>query len=301
MVNPWDPERVVSPDLARALIESTFPDFAPARVEPLGAGWDNTAYLLNDEVVFRFPRRTVALALFEAEARVLPRLAPQLPLPVPVPRWVEQPEERYPWPFAGYQFLPGMPATNVHMDVEARTNVARPLGEFLRALHAIPVTEARQWGAGEDRFRRFDLAWQREKITTRLEDLTARGVIERPDPWLRIIDEASAHPPTREVLVHGDLHSKHLLVDDELALMAVIDWGDVHCNHPATDLVMAWTFFPPAAREVFLGAYGATDDATLALARLRALRYVTEMEAYGRDRGNAEQVAEARRALQALT
>ena len=54
----------------------------------MGAGWDNTAYLVNGEWVFRFPRRTIAVPLLEAEGRVLPKLAPRLPLSDSAPRMV---------------------------------------------------------------------------------------------------------------------------------------------------------------------------------------------------------------------
>lgn len=81
-VDPWSPERVVDAELARELIESRFPRLAPARVEPLGEGWDNSVFAVNGAWVFRFPRRQLAVPLIEAELRLLPSLPP---LPVPVP------------------------------------------------------------------------------------------------------------------------------------------------------------------------------------------------------------------------
>ena len=74
----------VTPTAARSLIMSQFPDLAPVRVAVLGDGWDNTAYRVNDDWVFRFPRREMGSNALEAEIRVMPGLAPRLPLPVPV-------------------------------------------------------------------------------------------------------------------------------------------------------------------------------------------------------------------------
>ena len=70
-------------------------------------GWDNTAFVVNDEWVFRFPRREIAVALIERESRLLPRIADELPLPVPRPDLVGAAEPRFPWPFSGYRALPG--------------------------------------------------------------------------------------------------------------------------------------------------------------------------------------------------
>jgi aminoglycoside phosphotransferase (APT) family kinase protein len=37
-------------------------------------------------------------------------------------------------------------------------------------------------------------------------------------------------------LAHGDLHVRHLLVDEAGALAGVIDWGEVCRGHPASEL-----------------------------------------------------------------
>ena len=72
MNRPWSAEHDVSASLARELIETQFPKLTPVGVEPLGVGWDNTAYRVNDKFVFRFPRRQIAVELIRTEARVLP-------------------------------------------------------------------------------------------------------------------------------------------------------------------------------------------------------------------------------------
>src|SRR5581483_10291103 len=82
---PWMAEQVVSLELARALVERQFPQLKPAVVEPLGIGWDNTAYRIKGDYVFRFPRRQIAVDLIVAESRLLPWVAPQLPVSIPVP------------------------------------------------------------------------------------------------------------------------------------------------------------------------------------------------------------------------
>src|SRR5918911_1437267 len=100
MTQPWKADVDLTPERAASLIERQFPALAPARLEPLGIGWDNAAYLVNGNLVFRFPRRQMGAGLIEREARILPLLAPHLPLPVPVPRFVGRPAGEYPFPFA---------------------------------------------------------------------------------------------------------------------------------------------------------------------------------------------------------
>jgi aminoglycoside phosphotransferase (APT) family kinase protein len=243
MANPWEPQRTVSPDLASSLIQSQFPDLAPIRVEPLGFGWDNTAYLVNGEVVFRFPRRQVAVDLLTVEARLLPKLAPLLPLPIPVPRWLGQPEERYPWSFAGYPMLPGQAAFRADLDDEARMQIARPLASFLRALHSVPLLEAGKWGAGPDDFNRLDVPRLSETIRPRLHDLAKRRLIDGPRRWLEVIDSASTQPLPVKALVHGDLHAEHLLVDNAHRLSGIIDWGGCPLRPPCCGPLYRVDFF----------------------------------------------------------
>jgi aminoglycoside phosphotransferase (APT) family kinase protein len=151
MSNPWDADHeLTSPDAAR-LIEQQFPELAPARLELLGVGWDNVAYQVNDRYVFRFPRRQIAAALIEREIRVLPLLAPHLPLAVPVPSFTGKPQSGYPYPFAGYPLLPGIPATQLDWSEEGRACCAASLGRFLASLHCIPVDDdTRAWAPGDD-------------------------------------------------------------------------------------------------------------------------------------------------------
>lgn len=53
----WSAERTISCQQAIELLFEQFPQLDPVRVEEYGHGWDNTAFLVNGEYMFRFPRR----------------------------------------------------------------------------------------------------------------------------------------------------------------------------------------------------------------------------------------------------
>ena len=264
-LKPWLAERTVDAALARELIEARFAQLAPARVEPLGEGWDNTVYRVNEVYVFRFPRRQIAVPLIQREIAVLPKLA--LPLPTPGPAFVGAAAgERFPWPFAGYRMLAGRTADQAALTPAQRAAQAPALGRFLQALHALPLN------AGPDSFDRMNAARIRKHTGERLREL------ELPvPPWF----DEPVRAPVRSALVHGDLHARQLLVEDG-ALSGVIDWGDVHFGDPACDLSIAWTFLPPAARPAFRAAYGFVDEETWCLARLRGLHLAAALAVYAR-------------------
>ncbi|MGH8907299.1 MAG: phosphotransferase [Egibacteraceae bacterium] len=294
----WDAERVVSPQLAQGLIEDQFPRLAPAAVEPLGAGWDNTAYLVNRGWVFRFPRRRIAVDLIVREARVLPAIAPLLPLAVPVPTFVGQPDERFGWPFAGYPMLPGRTASAATLTEAERLLATEPLARFLATLHAIP---AEGLNLPTDEIGRMDLARHESLDRARLDEVGQAGLVADVRPLHRLLDGVSeARPPRAGTLTHGDVYADHVLVDGDARLTGVIDWGDLHSGDPAVDLSAAHSLLPPSAHRVFLEAYGPVDEPTWHLARLRALHHSVAVTIYAHHTGRADLLREGLLALARL-
>ena len=71
--------------------------------------------------------------------------------------------------------------------------------------------------------------------------------------------------------LHGDLHFKNMLVDENGKVSGIIDWGDINIGHPACDLNVVYSFLPPYARSNFFKEYGEVDEETKILARLIAI------------------------------
>lgn len=298
MNQPWKPERLVEEEEARELIAAQFPDLVPKRLEVLGVGWDNIAYLVDGEYVFRFPRRTMGAELMESECRVLPALAARLPLPIPEPRWISKPTESYPWTFAGYRRLAGRTACRAALDDEERARLAAPLGEFLRALHSIPLAEIEALEPTGDTLRRVDLEFRLPQVEERLDTLHRSGLLDDPTPWRAVLDDLPLDwKPGARALVHGDLYARHLLVDDDAKLCGVIDWGDVHLGDPAVDFSIAHGFLPAAARGAFRDAYGPLDEKAWRVGRFRGLLSALWILDYGHQAGDEAMAREGRIAL----
>jgi aminoglycoside phosphotransferase (APT) family kinase protein len=262
----WLPEVVVSPELALELVREQFPELGRT-IEPVGYGWDNTAYLVDDDIVFRFPRREIAVPLIAREVHVLPALAPRLPLPIPIPLWAGTPTPRFPWPFSGYRWLPGRTADLAFLSSAERRAAAPVLAEFLRVLHSIPLEGLDLPG---DEFARTDSERRMPLLIERLQGLESAGIIADGRPWLRLF-EADSPELSRPVPVHGDLDERHILVDDANRVCGVIDWGDVHAGDPGLDLSLLYRFFPAGERDDFRRVYGPIDARTAGVARLRAV------------------------------
>lgn len=235
----------------RGLLGSQRPDLADRDVSPLSFGWDNVSFRVGPDLVARLPRRTVAVELLGNEARWLPGLAPELPLPIPAPVYVGEPDEGYPWPWTLVPFIPGeTPAEAETFDQEG---CAVQLAGFLRALHR-PAPE----GAPANPYRGTPLVDRAPSVRERLESLGE--LVDRPsleEVWSRALAAPDFPGPPR--WLHGDLHPMNLLVVDG-SLSGVIDFGDLTAGDPATDLAVAWMLFDDRQRAVFRSSYGGGDD-----------------------------------------
>ncbi len=302
---PWTPEKVVDQALAQSLIAEKFPALASLSIEPFGEGFDNTAYLVGGEWVFRFPRRQVAVPLLETETRLLPAIAPRLPWAIPVPEFVGDPTPRYEWPFAGYRKLPGRTADQLGLDDAQRTRLAAPLGRFLKALHVISAEEAASFGAGPDLIGKLDVPLRTRRTHEALDKLRPTGALPAAleAAMLKVVERANTAlvrpslkdtvPRIERVLLHGDLYARHLLLGEQAQVTGVIDWGDVCFGHRATDLGGAVALVPPGARDALFEAYGGCDEATLGLARFRAVTHQVWVLSYAVDRKDAALVRES--------
>ncbi len=247
----------VTVDLVESLIADQRPDLVDLTIEHLANGWDNISFRIGDRLVARFPRRQMAAELVESEARWLPMLAPDLPLPVPAPVFVGTPDHGYPWTWTLVAWIPGESAAFAQID-EARC--ARALGAFLRALHR-PAPEdapanpfrggplASRDEATRERIGRLEGGLDVSRVTALWEDALAVPAYDGPPLW-----------------IHGDLHPHNLLVVEK-AICGVIDFGDLTAGDPSTDLAVAWMMFGPSSWGSLFVEYGARDDTVVDRAR----------------------------------
>lgn len=270
----WTPELVVDEELARSLAGDRLPGLRGAPMRLLGEGWDSTVWLLGEEWVLRFPRREVVVPGFLRELAAVPRLAPQLPLPVPVAAFQAQADDRFGWPWAGFRLLPGRELADAAATDADRARHGRDLGRFLRALHAIDPAAVTVDGEllPVDPVRRADMPFRVERTREQLARLDAAGLWRAPAGLDDVLERARRLPAAEELVIcHGDLHLRHLLVGDDGELAGVIDWIDVCRADPAIDLPLYWGYLTPAGRAAFHAEYGPVAADGLLRARVLAV------------------------------
>ena len=230
--------------LVGRLLAGQFPEWAelPINLVP-SYGTDHDIYRLGEHLAARLPRIGWATAQALKEAEWLPKLAPHLPLAIPVQLAMGHPAEGYPFDWSVYRWLPGQDANGAIDDLD---QAAADLARFVIALRRIDTNGAHPRRAGS---RGGPLAEGDEQVR--------RSIVELGDridgsAALRSWKESLAAPAWggAEVWVHGDLLPGNLLVV-EGRLSAVIDWGGLNVGDPACDLQPAWNVFAGDSRARF--------------------------------------------------
>jgi aminoglycoside phosphotransferase (APT) family kinase protein len=241
--------------LARRLVASQFPQWAglPVRRVELD-GVDNRTFRLGRQLTLRLPAGDWYALQVEKEQRWLPRLAPQLPLPIPAPVAKGEPGEGYPYAWSVYRWLDGEPAGE--RSIGDLTAFASALAAFLVALARIDAGDGPPPGP-HNFYRGGPLSTYADET---LRAIDALGDEIPGDAAKRVWDDAMARSWRRDpVWFHGDVATGNLLLRDG-RLGAVIDFGCSGVGDPACDVVIAWTLLSGASRDAFRSALGVDRD-----------------------------------------
>lgn len=248
-----DPKAEVKIDkiLVQNLVATQFPALANLPITFLDAGWDNENYRLGNQYIIRLPRRKIAIDLLANEIKWLPKLQKRLPIAIPAPVFVGQPDDTYPWQWTIIPWVDGQSANLETLNDSA----ALQLIDFLKVLHSdsgegAPINLSRGVSLKEKveglKERMTRLKEKTDLITDHIENLFA--------------DALTTPFPTQKHLLHGDLHPRNIIAS-EGNFTAIIDWGDITSGDVATDLASLWMLFDKKlVRHEALKAYGASSD-----------------------------------------
>ncbi len=159
-----DDEVDIDEHLVRRLLSDQFPHWADLPLTPVrSAGTDNAMYRLGDNLAVRIPRIHWAVESLRTEQHWLPRIAPHLPVPSPIPVGLGTPTEDFEWPWSICRWVDEEnPAAGRLTDP---TGLAQDLVAFIAALRAVDPT------GGSAAHRGSPLAVQDEEVRAALPAL----------------------------------------------------------------------------------------------------------------------------------
>ena len=247
--------------LVRRIVAAQLPRWADLPLTPAAPqGWDYRTFHLGADMTVRLPSGPWYALQVEKEQEWLPRLAPLVPLPIPVPLAKGTPGEGYPFPWSVYRWIEGETASSER--IADLRQFATELAQFLVALQRIDATGGPPPGR-HNFFRGGPLTVYDAETRQAIAALDGKIDADAASAVWEIALKATWHGSP--VWFHGDVAAGNLLVKGG-RLSAIIDFGTSGVGDPSCDLAIAWTLFGGESRDAFRAALG-LDDATWARGR----------------------------------
>lgn len=271
-------------------IREGYPDLVVRTVRLLDteAGQYNNIVVLNDDLIFRFPRFPEGLELLEREVALLSAIQDRVTLAVPAPLYVNLLPREVGRVFCGYRLIPGEPLQRdlvATLDEATLVRIAGQLTGFLRELHAVPVAELLPGLPRPDWRLRWESLFQRlrEAVWPHLEPAVREQLRQE---FARFLTQQRNFAFT-PALIHGDFATGNILFDPHAgAVTGVIDFGSAGLGDPALDYATLLVYGEEFARHC-IAAYPAIGEAAaLERARFYHRTFALQEALYGVEHGN---------------
>ena len=213
---------MLTPDWNRIALENRSLSIRTVRF--LGEGWTSRVYLVNNELVFRFPKRREDWLELNREIEFLSHSGSRLSLHVPVYLHVAPQSRAAPFGYAVYRYICGDALDVQLLDATKREAAADALAAFLRSLHDLQPSPQLSFLPREDPRLRAEeyFAHSEREIAPRLTPSDASELRTQFEDYLSAPPNFSFRPS----VLHADFSADHILAQKG-SVIGIIDFGDV--------------------------------------------------------------------------
>jgi aminoglycoside phosphotransferase (APT) family kinase protein len=258
---PWEATHSLTDEIVSLLIGEQFPHLAPVLVTARYEGCDNLAFEVNDEWIFRFPKRADGELPLKREIALLSRVSAAVVTPVPEYRFIGKPGPVFPYMFAGYPKLKGTPAIELPLSLREVMPLARSMGSILSSVHSFSTSDAHELGVAQAESDLQSNAIEALAELAEIASVLKSELVDRCVAYLKATVGPSTPASRASCLLHGDFSAEHILLSsDGQNIVGVIDWTDTEIGDPAFDFGYLWVWHgEPFVREVLHHYQGAID------------------------------------------
>lgn len=189
------------------------------QVKAVHTGWDHDVFIVNNSWVLRVPKK--ASTVNREEEKLLNDLQTKTNIALPAITICTTPEGTE---AMLYPYIEGNPISANMSDVLLE-NAASQLGAFLTRLHQL---EAASYSLPKRDRSYYDTLY--EKVRSYYPDLPAFVTHHTEKLFAELRTVCTT-------VVHGDLRSTHILLEESSYRVGIIDFSDVHVGDPAIDFV----------------------------------------------------------------
>jgi aminoglycoside 2''-phosphotransferase len=224
-------------------IQKSYPSLAIHSVRLHSSqGQFNDIFLINEDLIFRFPRYEDHIPEFLDEIKILEKLQGLLTVPIPQPIYASVETKSVGEVFMGYKFLPGKPLSRKVLDLITDElileSLAHQLASFLHELHCLSLSTlglASQAPGSLEEFKELFSkiteylfpsmhAQARQSVTRHFEDYFANPALHEFEP----------------AMIHADFGGSNILFAQD-KITGVIDFSSSGPGDPAVDIAAVST------------------------------------------------------------
>jgi len=245
---------MTEPDWERIELENRGLTIRSSRL--LGEGWTSRAYLVNNELVFRFPKRAEDWQELEREIEFLSHAGSKLSLSVPAYLNVAPDSAAAAYGYAVYRYLRGESLDMSALTARNRAAAADVLATFLQSLHNLQPSAELSFLPSEDPRLLAEeyLAHAERHIVPSLQPSDANALREKFENYL----STPASTVFRPSVLHADLSGEHILAQYD-SIVGIIDFGDVCWGDSDYDFMYLYVDFGPEFVGEVARRYGHPD------------------------------------------
>jgi len=241
-----------------AIVKDKFPKISWQIYEIFNNGWDNQVLMLDNSIVFRFPRNEYVKTVHQKEKQLLATIKKHVDVVIPHYQFFTDDDS-----CVGYSAIPGKSMTvelyTKKMSPIDQKNVQNQLAKFLTQLHTIPINL-------------FETAWYTNEIGTsnewsihfKKEFSEKCGHLftkEETQIVLDYIQELQEKKASHRVMTHSDIQEKNIFIDDDLTHISwIIDFSDARIADSALDFDRLRDFGDDFVYAVYKAYQGKKDD-----------------------------------------
>ncbi|PEK37637.1 aminoglycoside phosphotransferase family protein [Bacillus pseudomycoides] len=228
-------------------IQQSLPNIPIHSYEQNDNGWDNVAIIINNEWLFRFPRKSQYAKRIPREKELCEILS-QSSQEIKVPKYhILYKNELDLIPFCSYyKLIHGEPLTVQTIErltVKERETVISQLAIFLASLHTIPIEHAVKWGFDTEKPISY---WRQIQTKLHVHLACTLTLLEKKtfDCLFENFFEHMYASDFQKTMIHADFTHHHILFDGEKRSIAgIIDFGDAQIGDPAFDFAGLYNNF----------------------------------------------------------
>ncbi|WP_212935446.1 aminoglycoside phosphotransferase family protein [Bacillus hominis] len=226
-------------DSYKQYIKEALPNLSIHSYKQNEEGWDNIAAIVNDELLFRFPRKQECAKRIPLEKELCKLLSHSLQ-EIEVPQYCllyKNDTDAVPL-CSYYTLIHGEPLKTeivTKLEQKERTIIIAQLATFLAALHSIPLKHVKPLGFSIEKTLTY---WK--ELQTKLNQYVTNSLTSFQKSALnRLFENFFSYIATstfQNTIIHADFTHHHILFNKQnKTISGVIDFGDAQIGDPAFD------------------------------------------------------------------